>query len=65
MMKIILNIRDIISALRLPRECADKQLSASGVHTIYPYGRLQQPVSVYCYVDSSMHSWTVSFYFYI
>ncbi|XP_071174839.1 microfibril-associated glycoprotein 4-like [Mytilus edulis] len=45
--------------LKLPRECADLQLAGSGVHTIYPYGRLQQPVSVYCYVDSSLHSWTV------
>ncbi|XP_071174852.1 ficolin-2-like isoform X1 [Mytilus edulis] len=47
------------AALKLSRECADLQIAGSGVHTIYPYGRLNQPVSVYCYVDSSLHSWTV------
>ncbi|XP_052106458.1 ficolin-1-like [Mytilus californianus] len=59
MRKIILNIPEIFSALTLPRECADLKLSVSGVHTIYPYGRLQHPVSVFCYVDSSLHPWTV------
>ncbi|XP_071174811.1 microfibril-associated glycoprotein 4-like isoform X1 [Mytilus edulis] len=44
---------------RLPRECTDLQLSVSGVHTIYPYGQMQLPASVYCYVDSSFHTWTV------
>ncbi|VDI82487.1 Hypothetical predicted protein [Mytilus galloprovincialis] len=43
----------------IPRECADLKVHSSGVHTIYPYGELERPVSVYCYVDSSHHSWTV------
>lgn len=47
--------------LVLPRECSDLKLPAgrSGVYTIYPYGKVQPAVSVFCEVDESVHSWTV------
>ena len=44
----------------LPRDCAELivQSQHNGSHTIYPYGVLQLPVSVYCIFDTS-GAWTV------
>ena len=44
----------------LPRDCSELivQSQKNGSHTIYPYGVLDLPVSVYCYFDRT-GAWTV------
>ena len=55
-----MNVSLTASTSILPRECADLHITTSGVYTIYPYGKAVPEVSVYCYVDSSLHAWTVN-----